>query len=101
MKKIKNLLAALYAVVCMTAILTIGVSASYIDPSVTTQIVQIVAAAAIAVGAVAAIVWRKIKRGVSKAIGRTEDAKTEMEEDIVELSEEANEKEEKVEEKTK
>ena len=55
---------------------------AYIDPSVMSYTVQAVAGVIIALGVVFGVVWRKIKRGASKAIGRDENAGKEVEEDV-------------------
>ncbi len=55
---------------------------AYIDPSVMSYTVQAVAGVIIALGVVFGVVWRKIKRGASKALGRDENAGKEVEEDV-------------------
>ena len=64
-----------------------NVTAAYIDPSVTTYLIQAVAGVIIAVGAVAGIYWRKAKKKVQDKLGIDENAKKEVEDDIVEFSE--------------
>lgn len=56
---------------------------AYIDPSVMSYTVQAIAGVAIALGVVFGVVWRKIKRGANKVLGRDENAGKEVEEDIV------------------
>jgi len=56
---------------------------AYIDPSVMSYTVQAIAGVAIALGVVIGVVWRKVKRGANKALGRDENAGKEVEEDIV------------------
>jgi len=56
---------------------------SYIDPSVMSYTVQAIAGVAIALGVVVGVVWRKVKRGANKALGRNENAGKEVEEEIV------------------
>lgn len=63
---------------------------AYIDPSVTTAIVQAVAGVAVAVGAVFAIVWRKAKKKAAEVLHIDENANKEVEEDIVEIDENAD-----------
>ena len=58
---------------------------AYIDPSVMSYTVQAIAGVAIALGVVFGVVWRKIKKGASKALGRDENAGKEVEEDIKEI----------------
>ena len=45
--------------------------------------VQAIAGVAIALGVVFGVVWRKVKRGASKALGRDENAGKEVEDEIV------------------
>lgn len=59
---------------------------AYIDPSVMTYAIQIVAGIVVAVGAVAGVWWKKAKRKVKDKLGVDENAKKEVEDDIVELS---------------
>lgn len=56
----------------------------YIDPSVMSYTIQIVAGAAITIGAVVGIVFRKAKKKVKKTLNIEE--KKEVEEDIIDLS---------------
>lgn len=58
----------------------------YIDPSVMTYVIQIVAGVVVAIGAVIGIYWRKAKKKVQDKLGIDENAKKEVEEDIVEFS---------------
>ena len=55
---------------------------AYVDPSVMSYTVQAIAGVAIALGVVFGVVWRKIKRGASKALGRDEKAGKEVEEEV-------------------
>ena len=56
---------------------------SYVDPSVMSYTVQAIAGVAIALGVVFGVVWRKVKRGANKALGRDENSGKEVEEDVV------------------
>lgn len=56
---------------------------AYVDPSVMSYTVQAIAGVAIALGVVFGVVWRKIKRGANKVLGRDENAGKEIEEDVV------------------
>lgn len=58
-------------------------ASAYIDPSVMTYAIQAVAGVAIAVGAVVGIYWRKAKKKVQDKLGIDENAKKEVEEDVV------------------
>lgn len=57
---------------------------AYIDPSVMSYTIQIVAGAVITVGAVAGIIFRRAKNKVKKTLNIEE--KKEIEDDIVDLS---------------
>lgn len=55
----------------------------YVDPSVMSYTVQAIAGVAIALGVVFGVIWRKVKKGANKALGRDENAGKELEEEIV------------------
>ena len=55
---------------------------AYVDPSVMSYTVQAIAGVAIALGVVFGVVWRKVKRGANRALGRNENAGKEIEEDV-------------------
>lgn len=54
----------------------------YVDPSVVTYGIQALAGVIIAVGAVAAILWRKAKKKVTAALKLEENSKKEQDEEI-------------------
>ena len=56
---------------------------AYVDPSVMSYTVQAIAGVAIALGVVFGVVWRKVKRGTNKVLGRDENAGKEVEDEIV------------------
>lgn len=58
---------------------------AYVDPSVMSYTVQAIAGVVIALGVVFGVVWRKIKKGANKALGRDENAGKEVEEDVHEI----------------
>ena len=58
---------------------------AYVDPSVMSYTVQAIAGVAIALGVVFGVVWRKIKKGANKALGRDENAGKEVEEEVKEI----------------
>jgi hypothetical protein len=60
-------------------------AAAYLDPSIMTFALQVIAGVAVAVGTVFAVVWRKAKKKVQDKLGIDENAKKEVEEDIVEF----------------
>ncbi len=58
---------------------------AYIDPSVMSYTVQAIAGAAIALGVVFGVVWRKVKRSANKVLKRDEDTAKEQEDDVKEI----------------
>ena len=72
---------------CFVLILSLSASA-YLDPSVMTYAIQIIAGIAVAVGAVVGIYWRKAKKKVQDKLGIDENSKKEQEDDVIEIKEE-------------
>lgn len=66
-------------------ILAPGTAKAYIDPSMTTFIVQAVVGVGVAIVAGVAVYWRRAKKKVSKALGIDENANKAVEEDVVEF----------------
>lgn len=64
---------------------------AYLDPSVMTYTIQVVAGVIVAIGAVIGIYWRKAKKKVQDKLGIDENAHKEVEDDVVEIIEENNE----------
>lgn len=60
--------------------------AGYIDPSVMTYAIQVIAGVVVAVGAVIGIYWRRAKKKVQDKLGIDESTKKEVEDDIVEFT---------------
>lgn len=60
----------------------------YLDPSVMTYAIQVVAGVIVAAGAVIGIYWRKAKKKVQDKLGIDENAKKEVEDDVIETMEE-------------
>ena len=52
-----------------------GSASAYLDPSVMTYTIQVVAGVVVAVGAVVGIYWRKAKRKVENKLGIDENSK--------------------------
>ena len=77
MKLLKNL----YFAICFALLLAVPAHA-YVDPSVVTTAVQVVAGVAVVVGAVVGVAWRRAKRKVQEKLGIDENAGKEVEEDI-------------------
>lgn len=83
----KKCLYYVYMTACLAVALSINVSA-YLDPSVMTYTIQVVAGVLVAIGAVVGIYWRKAKKKVQDKLGIDENAKKEVEDDIVEFTDE-------------
>ena len=62
----------------------------YIDPAATTAVVASLAAVFTALGAAFIIIWRKVKKGVSKTFHIDENANREVEEELVILDDAAS-----------
>lgn len=56
----------------------------YIDPSVTTYVIQALAAIVIACGAVISVIWRKARKKINKTLNIDENKNKEMEDEIEE-----------------
>ena len=55
----------------------------YSDPSVVTYFIQVVIGAAITIGSIAFIYWRKAKQKVTTKLGIGEETKKEVEDEVV------------------
>ena len=55
---------------------------AYIDPSVSSYLIQAVAGIVVAVGAFFAIYWRRTKKKIRDKLGMEENARKETEEDV-------------------
>ena len=55
---------------------------AYVDPSVMSYTVQAIAGVVIALGVVFGVVWRRIKRGTNRVLGRDENSGKEIEDDV-------------------
>lgn len=83
----KNFVLAGFVGLC--SMLMFGLNANaYIDPSVMTYMIQVVAGIVIAVGAVAGIYFRKAKKKVSEKLGIDENRNKEVESDEIVVDEE-------------
>ena len=56
---------------------------AYFDPSVMSYAVQSVAGVAIVLGVIVGVVWRKVRRGADRVLGRDEKTGKEVEDKIV------------------
>lgn len=81
----------LLLVIGLTVMLSINTFA-YLDPSVMTYTIQVVAGVVVAVGAVVGIYWRKAKRKVQDKLGIDENAKKEVEDDSIEIIDDTTKK---------
>lgn len=88
----KHLGKILYFASCFLLMGTTAAHA-YIDPSLSTFIIQVVAGVAIAVGAVFTIYWRKARKKVADSLGIDENANKEVEEDVVVYSKDEGQQE--------
>jgi len=84
MKRLLSVMKYMYFGICVMLMLSTCAHA-YIDPSVMTYTIQVVAGVAVAVGAVVGIYWRKAKKKIQNKLGIDENAKKEIEEDVVEI----------------
>lgn len=83
MKKIMKLI-AMAGFTGVSAMLMFGVNGNaYIDPSVTTYIIQAVAGLVIAVGAVVAVYFRRAKKKINDKLGIDENRNKEVESDDI------------------
>ena len=84
------------SVLAVFVLLTFSTTAfAYLDPSVMTYTIQVVAGVVIAVGAVIGIYWRKARKKVQDKLGIDENAHKTVEEDVIEFSEKNNDSEKK------
>lgn len=82
MKNNKNFVLVGFVAAC--SMLMFGLNANaYIDPSVMTYLIQVVAGIVVAVGAVAGIYFRKAKKKVSEKLGIDENRNKEVESDDI------------------
>lgn len=72
---------------CVIVVMTIN-AAAYLDPSVMTYTIQVVAGILVAMGAVAGMAWRRTKKKIQDKLGIDKNAKKEVEDDIVEFTDE-------------
>lgn len=83
MKKVINLV-AMAGFVGTASMLLFGINGqAYIDPSVTTYIIQAVAGVVVAVGAVVAIYFRRAKKKINDKLGIDENQNKEVESDDI------------------
>lgn len=61
-------------------------AAAYVDPSIMTYAIQAIAGVVIAAGVVFGVIWRKMKNKAKKVLNIDENAKKEVEDDVVETT---------------
>lgn len=76
-----KLMKYLYFALCFVFLMAVPAHA-YIDPSVATAAVQIVAGIAVVVGAVVGVAWRRAKKKVQEKLGIDENAGKEVEAEL-------------------
>ncbi len=84
MKKWEKIIAYAFFVSGFSVMLTQPAYA-YLDPSVATYAVQVIAGVVVAVGAVVGIYWHKAKKKVADKLGIDENRNKEVEDDVVSL----------------
>lgn len=89
MKRLKKALNMICLSGCVMIMLA-GHAFAYVDPSVMTYTIQVVAGVVVAVGAVVGVVWRRMKRKVQDKLGIDENAKKEVEDDVVEFQDDSD-----------
>ena len=90
MKRImKNTMLACCAMMAGMFVFGLNVRA-YIDPSVTTYLIQAIAGAVIAIGAVVGIYYRRAKKKVSDKLGIDENRNKEVESDEIVVNQEVS-----------
>lgn len=85
-----KLLKYLYFSICFLILMAFPAHA-YVDPSVVTTAVQVIAGVAVVVGAVAGVAWRRAKRAISQKLGLSDSSKKEMEPDVLFFDDEEEE----------
>ena len=79
-----------YAALC--SMLLFGITGNaYIDPSVMTYLIQVIAGVVIAVGAVVGIYFRRAKKKVNEKLGLDENRNKEVESDEIVMTKEKDE----------
>ena len=76
-----KLLKYAYLTVCLLFMLAMPVKA-YVDPSVVTTAVQVIAGVAVVVGTLAGVLWRRVKKALLNRIGQDGNGNKEREPDV-------------------
>ena len=78
----KKLMRYMFFTACACAML-MQPAYAYLDPSVATYAVQVIAGVIVAVGAVVGIYWHKAKKKMADKLGIDENRNKEVEDDVV------------------
>ena len=91
MKK-KSGMAVFFVYAALCSMLLFGITGNaYIDPSVMTYLIQVIAGVVIAVGAVVGIYFRRAKKKVNEKLGLDENRNKEVESDEIVMTKEKDE----------
>ena len=91
MKKTQIRAIGLIAIGLIFAGALVSPAAAYVDPSVMTYAIQAIAGVVIVAGVAFGVVWRRMKKRAQKVLHIDENAKKEVEADVVEISDDAAE----------
>ena len=90
MKKVMKMI-TMAAGILFLGMMIFGLNArAYIDPSVTTYLIQAIAGVVIAIGAVVGIYFRRAKKKMSEKLGIDENRNKEVETDEIIVKDESN-----------
>ena len=89
MKLLKNL----YFGICFLFLMAMPAYA-YVDPSVVTTAVQVIAGVAVVIGTVAGVAWRRAKRAILNKLGKDGTGKKEVEPDVIWFTDDEDEDDE-------
>ena len=88
----KSGFAVFFVYTALCSMLLFGVTGNaYIDPSVMTYLIQVIAGVVIAVGAVVGIYFRRAKKKVNEKLGLDENRNKEVESDEIVMTKEKDE----------
>lgn len=91
MERNARIILVLYIAACLVLLLP-QQALAYIDPSVTTFVIQAVASAAVAIAAGVAVYWRRAKKKVAQKLHMDENANKEVESDDITFMEKKDKK---------
>ena len=88
-----KLLKYLYFGICFLFLMAMPAYA-YVDPSVVTTAVQVIAGVAVVIGTVAGVAWRRAKRAILNKLGKDGTGKKEVEPDVIWFTDDEDEDDE-------